>query len=146
MTLIVQLFLTARLMRFAGVAATLAVLPLVTLLGFGTLALIPSVTALMIVQVVRRSSDYAVARPTREVLYTVVPREDRYKTKSFIDTVVYRAGDQLGAWSYVLLTGLGLGITQIAIAGAVLGLAWVANGLWLGRRQDTLAIRGARTT
>ncbi|HEY0338253.1 MAG TPA: MFS transporter [Burkholderiales bacterium] len=145
-TLIVQLFLTARLMRFAGVAATLAVLPLVTLLGFGTLALIPSITALIIVQVVRRSSDYAVARPTREVLYTVVPREDRYKTKSFIDTVVYRAGDQLGAWSYVLLTGLGLGITQIAIAGAVLGLAWVANGLWLGRTQDTLAIRGARTT
>jgi AAA family ATP:ADP antiporter len=146
MTLIVQLFLTARLMRLAGVAATLAVLPLVTVLGFGTLALIPSIAALMIVQVVRRSSDYAIARPTREVLYTVVPREDRYKTKSFIDTVVYRAGDQLGAWSYVLLTGLGLGITQIAIAGALLGLAWVANGLWLGRRQDTLAVVSARTT
>ena len=146
LTLIVQLFLTARIMRLAGIAATLAVLPLVTLLGFGTLALVPSITALMIVQVVRRSSDYAIARPTREVLYTVVPREDRYKTKSFIDTVVYRTGDQLGAWSYVLLTGLGLGITQIAIAGAFLGLAWLANGLWLGRRQDRLAVLVARTT
>jgi AAA family ATP:ADP antiporter len=75
----------------------------------------------------------------REVLYTVVPREDRYKTKSFIDTVVYRAGDQVGAWSYVMLTGLGLGIAEIAIAGALVGVVWLANGYWLGRRQDRLA-------
>ena len=98
-TLVVELFLTARIVRLAGVGATLAWLPLVTIAAFGTLALLPTIAALMIVQVVRRSSDYAIARPTREVLYTVVPREDRYKAKSFIDTVVYRAGDQLGAWS-----------------------------------------------
>ena len=138
-TLIVQLFLTARIARWLGVGVTLALLPLITVLGFGTLAFAPAATALMVVQVVRRSSDYSIARPMREVLYTVVPREDRYKTKSFIDTVVYRIGDQVGAWSFVLLTSIGLEITYVAIAGAVLGLIWLGNGLWLGRRQDQLA-------
>ena len=139
-TLIVELIFTARIMKRLGVGATLAVLPMITVAGFGALALLPTLAALMAVQVARRTADYAIARPTREVLYTVVPREDRYKAKSFIDTVVYRTGDQVGAWSYVLLTGLGLNMTQVAIAGGVLGIAWLANGLWLGRRQDTLAL------
>ena len=138
-TLVIELFLTARIMKAAGVGATLAWLPLVTIAAFGTLALLPTLTALMIVQIARRSSDYAIARPTREVLYTVVPREDRYKAKSFIDTVVYRAGDQIGAWSFVLLTSFGMGLYQVAIAGSLLGLAWLGNALWLGRRQDRLA-------
>lgn len=145
-TLVVELFFTARIMKRIGVGATLAVLPLVTIAGFGTLALLPTLAALMAVQVARRAADYAIARPTREVLYTVVPREDRYKAKSFIDTVVYRTGDQVGAWSYVLLTGAGLGMTQVAIAGGVLALAWLANGLWLGRRQDVLAAAMASAT
>ncbi|HEV7801494.1 MAG TPA: MFS transporter, partial [Burkholderiales bacterium] len=140
-TLVVELFLTARIMRWLGVGGALAWLPVVTIVGFGALALVPSVAALLIVQVVRRSSDYAIARPTREVLYTVVPREDRYKAKNFIDTVVYRAGDQVGAWAYVLLMSFGLGIAEVAIAGALLALAWLVNGLWLGRRQDRMAAK-----
>jgi AAA family ATP:ADP antiporter len=143
-TLVVELFLTARIMRWIGVGAALALLPLITIAAFGTHALVPTVAALMLVQVVRRSSDYAIARPTREVLYTVVPREDRYKTKNFIDTVVYRTGDQVGAWSYVLLTTtLGLGLNEVAIAGALLGAAWLVNGLWLGRRQEKLRLASA---
>jgi AAA family ATP:ADP antiporter len=138
-TLLIQLFLTARIVRTVGIAAALALLPLITIVGFGTLALLPSAAALMAVQVARRSGDYAIARPTREVLYTVVSREDRYKAKSFIDTVIYRAGDQVGAWAYVGLGALGLGLPGIAIAGALLGAAWLANGYWLGRRQDALA-------
>ena len=145
-TLTVELFFTARILQRIGVGATLAVLPLITIAGFGTLAALPSLAALMAVQVARRAADYAIARPTREVLYTVVPREDRYKAKSFIDTVVYRTGDQVGAWSYVLLTGAGLGMTQVAIVGAALALAWLANGLWLGRRQDVLAAAMAAAT
>ncbi len=139
-TLVVELFLTARIMRWLGVGGALAWLPVVTIIAFGALALAPSIAALMIVQIVRRSSDYAIARPTREVLYTVVAREDRYKTKNFIDTVVYRAGDQVGAWSYVFLMSFGLGLTQVAVAGALLGLAWLVNGLWLGRRHKRLAL------
>jgi AAA family ATP:ADP antiporter len=137
-TLVIELFFTARIMRWLGVGATLALLPAITMLAFGALALLPTVAALMAVQVVRRSSDYAIARPTREVLYTVAAREDRYKTKNFIDTVVYRTGDQLGAWAYVLLGGIGLGIPQIAAIGALLAVAWLINGLWLGRRQELL--------
>ena len=87
---------------------TLALLPLVSIFGFGTLALVPTIAALVAYQVIRRAGNFAFARPTREVLFTVVPREDKYKAKSFIDTVVYRLGDQVGAWSYA-----GLGAARI---------------------------------
>ena len=139
LTLFVQLFLTGRIVRNLGIGRTLALLPGLTLVGFTALAVLPSLSALVIFQVLRRSGDYAVARPTREVLYTVVPREDRYKAKSFIDTVVYRGGDQVGAWSFTLLSALGLGTTGIAVAAGLLSAAWLGNALWLGRRQDRLA-------
>ncbi len=139
LTLFVQLFLTGRIVRSFGVGPTLAFLPALTIVGFGALALLPSVASLMTFQVLRRSGDYAIARPTREVLYTVVPREDRYKAKSFIDTVVYRAGDQVGAWSFTLLSWLGLSGKGIGLAAVILSAIWLVNGLWLGRRQDTMA-------
>jgi AAA family ATP:ADP antiporter len=95
----------------------------------------------VVFQVLRRSSDYAIARPTREVLYTVVPREDRYKAKSFIDTVVYRGGDQIGAWTYALVAMASFGSTLIAAIAIGLAALWLINGLWLGRRQALLASR-----
>ena len=141
LTLFVQLFLTGRIVRAAGVGPTLAFLPALTIVGFGALALVPTLASLVAFQVLRRSGDYAVARPTREVLYTVVAREDRYKAKSFIDTVVYRGGDQVGAWSFTFLTWPGFGTIGIAIAAGVLSAAWLANALWLGRRQDAMATK-----
>jgi len=141
LTLFVQLFLTGRIVRAAGVGPTLAFLPALTIVGFGALAVVPTLASLVAFQVLRRSGDYAVARPTREVLYTVVAREDRYKAKSFIDTVVYRGGDQVGAWSFTFLTWLGFGTIGIAIAAGVLSVAWLANALWLGRRQDAMATK-----
>jgi AAA family ATP:ADP antiporter len=139
LTLIVQLFFTGRIVGLLGIGLTLMVLPLLTLFGFTTLALMPAVSTLVVFQVLRRSSNYAVARPTREVLYTVVPREDRYKAKNFIDTVVYRAGDQIGAWSYALVAMFGFG--QGALAGIAVALAalWLVNAWWLGRQQDAMA-------
>src|SRR5581483_5824650 len=100
--------------------------------GFGTLAVMPAVSSLVVFQVLRRSSDYAIARPTREVLYTVLPREDRYKAKSFIDTVVYRAGDQIGAWAYALIAMIGFGHAVVAGIAMALAAMWLINGLWLG--------------
>jgi AAA family ATP:ADP antiporter len=79
------------------------------------------------------------------VLYTVVPREDRYKAKSFIDTVVYRAGDQIGAWSFTLLSWLGLSGKEIGLAAVILSAIWLVNGLWLGRSQDRMAAEETRT-
>ena len=90
----------------------------------------------------RRAGDYAIARPTREVLFTVVPREDRYKTKGFIDTFVYRLGDQVGAWSVALLGGLES--TTTALAAIPIGAIWLVTGLWLGRREEVLEACSAR--
>jgi AAA family ATP:ADP antiporter len=70
---------------------------------------------------------------------TVVAREDKYKTKSFIDTVVYRLGDQAGAWSWVLLGVVGLGAGATAWVAVPLSVVWLANAWWLGRRQERLA-------
>jgi AAA family ATP:ADP antiporter len=140
-TLVVQLFFTGRIVGILGVGVTLAILPALTLLGFGALAALPAVSTLVVFQVLRRSSDYAIARPTREVLYTVVPREDRYKAKSFIDTVVYRGGDQVGAWAYALIAMTGFGSALMATIAIGLAVVWLINGLWLGRRQALLASR-----
>lgn len=139
LTLCVQLFFTARILRRFGVALTLGILPLFTMLGFAALAVAPVIAALVAFQVLRRAANFALARPTRELLYTVLPREDKYKAKSFIDTVVYRAGDQVGSWSYLLLSAMGLGIAGVALVAVPLSALWLANSLWLGRRQSKMA-------
>ena len=110
-----------------------------TIIGFGALALLPTIAVVAIFQVLRRAGDYAIARPTREVLFTVLPREDRYKTKSFIDTVVYRTGDQLGIWLASLLSSPGLGTAGVALVAIPFAVVWLLNALWLGRRQELLA-------
>ena len=141
LTLGAQLFLTERLLRLLGVALTLTLLPALSVLGFATVGLAPTVAVIVAFQVLRRAGNFAVARPTREVLFTVIPREDKYKAKSFIDTVVYRSGDQLGAWSFALLSFIGLGLTGIAFVAVPVSAAWLLNGLWLGRKQETMAGR-----
>ena len=138
LTLGAQLFLTHRLLRRVGVAVTLAILPALSILGFGTLASMPTIAVLVGYQVLRRAGNFAFARPTREVLFTVVPREDKYKAKSFIDTVVYRLGDQVGAWSYAGLGLLGIGMTGIALVAVPISCAWLVNGWWLGRKQEKM--------
>jgi AAA family ATP:ADP antiporter len=139
LTLGVQLFLTGRIVMLVGVALALAFLPALTFIGFGGLAVMPSLSTIAVFQVLRRAGDYAIARPTREVLFTVVPREDRYKAKSFIDTFVYRLGDQVGAWSVALLRGLGDNVATVALVAMPITALWFVNALWLGRRQATLA-------
>ena len=141
LTLVVQLFLTSRMVVLLGVALTLGLLPALTIAGFGALALAPTVMAVALFQVLRRAADYAVTRPARELLYTVASREDRYKAKSLIDTVIYRTGDQLGAWSVALLRAVGLGAAQVSFAAIPLAALWLVNALWLGRRQERLAAR-----
>lgn len=139
LTLAVQLFLTARIVLTLGVALTLGVLPALTIVGFGAIALLPTIMAVAGFQVIRRAADYAVARPARELLYTVASREDRYKAKSVIDTVIYRVGDQVGAWSVTLLRAAGLGAPQVSVAAIPLAALWLINALWLGRRQERMA-------
>jgi AAA family ATP:ADP antiporter len=139
LTLLVQLFVTGRFLRRFGVGITAAVLPFLTLVGFGILAVAPTLAVLVAVQVLRRVGNFGLARPTREVLFTVVAREDKYKAKSVIDTVVYRAGDQAGSWSYALLAMAGLGTAGVALVALPVAAVWLGNALWLGRRQKVMA-------
>jgi AAA family ATP:ADP antiporter len=138
-TLIVQVFLTGRLVSWFGVAAILSLLPAVSMLGFGAIFLMPTLAAVAAFQVARRAGNFALTQPARQVLYTVVSREDRYKAKNFIDTAIYRAGDQVGAWSYALIGMLGWGIKEAGIVSVAVSAVWLVNSLWLGRRQEALA-------
>jgi ATP:ADP antiporter, AAA family len=135
LTIVVQIFLTGRVLKWLGVGLTLAMLPAISFFGFLAIGIMPGLGLLAFFQVLRRAMNYALSRPAREVLFTVLRREDKYKAKSFMDTFVYRAGDQIGAWSYPLLTWLGLGLTGISFVAAPLAAAWCALSLWLGRRQ-----------
>lgn len=139
LTLATQTFATGRAVKRWGVAAALAFLPVLSVVGFGVLGLAPTIAVLMTFQVLRRAGNFAVARPTREVLFTVVPRSDRYKAKTFIDTVVYRAGDQIGAWAYAPLAALGAGVAGISTVAVVLALVATVNAVWLGRRMQQRA-------
>ena len=118
----------------------LALLPALTMAGFGALALAPSLPRSPCFQVMRRAGDYAIARPAREILYTVVSREDRYKAKSFIDTFVYRLGDQLGIWTSPWLSEIGA--RAVPLVAMAITAGWLAVALWLGRRQRALEAAG----
>lgn len=136
LTLVTQTVATGWCIRVFGLMTALLFLPVLSLAGFGLLGLIPTTTILMGFQVVRRAGNFAVNRPAREVLFTVVPPVDRYKTKGFIDTVVYRAGDQIGAWAYAPMAALGLGIPGVSAVAAGLSVVSIVNAWWLGRRAE----------
>jgi AAA family ATP:ADP antiporter len=131
--LVVQLFFTGRIVLTIGVALALAIVPLITMGGFAALAVSPTLTMIAAFQVVRRGLEYAITRPAREVIYTVVSREDRYKSKGFIDTFVYRLGDQVGIWSATLFNGIGASVAPIAAIGVA--AVWLVVALWLGGQQ-----------
>lgn len=139
LTLLLQIFFTGRLMKFLGVTVTLLFMPVLSLFGFAAMGIAPVLTVLAVFQVVRRASTFAFMRPAREVLFTVLRREDKYKAKSFIDTFGYRCGDQFGAWSYGGLQALGLGVSTISYIAVPIVACWCALGIWLGRKQGALA-------
>lgn len=137
-TILTQAFLTARILQRIGVGLTLAVLPAVAALGFVTLGMAPTalaLSALLVVRVLYDSSRHALAKPAREVLFTRVEREQRYKSKAFIDAAVYRGGDLLSGWIYVGLAALGMTVGAIALAAAPVAVAWALLGRRLGREE-----------
>ena len=139
LTVLVQIFLTGRLLKWFGVGVTLAILPALSVVGFTAMGARPTLLLLVIFLTVRRAGNFAVARPARETLFTVVSREDKYKAKNFIDTVVYRTGDQIGAWSSRALSWSGLGLTGVSFVAAPIAVVWLFVSLWLGRRQSAMA-------
>jgi len=139
LTLLLQIFLTGRLMKFLGVTVTLLFMPVLSLFGFAAMGIAPVIAMLATFQVARRASTFAFMRPAREVLFIVLRREDKYKAKSFIDTFGYRCGDQLGAWSYSGLQAVGLGLSAISFIAVPIVAGWCALGVWLGCKQRALA-------
>lgn len=131
------IFGTPRLASRFGLTATLGLVPFIIVAGLLMVFISPMLWVVVCLQVVRRAGNYAITRPGREMLYTAVDRESRFKAKSVIDIVVYRGGDMVTAWAFTGLTqGLGLGIGAVALVGAIIAGAWTAVGCLLGRNYD----------
>jgi ATP:ADP antiporter, AAA family len=129
--LLLQLLAVRHAVRWLGLGVTLALMPLISLLGFALLAFTPTLMLVALLQVVRRSVGFGFAKPANDMLYSVVTPEEKYKAKNFIDTAVYRGGDLVGTWTIRALWGLG--ISGIALAMLPFALLWVLIALWLGR-------------
>jgi AAA family ATP:ADP antiporter len=138
LTIVGQVLVTARIIAYFGVSLTLALIPAAVALGFLALAVFPTLAVLVTFQIVRRAGNFAIARPTREILYTVVSREQKYKSKNFIDTVVYRGGDAISGWLHTGLAAAGMGLSAIALVAVPVALAWLYTGVALGRKQEVL--------
>lgn len=137
-TILTQTLLTARIVRRIGIGATLAVLPMVAALGFIALGGAPAsiaLTVLLIVRVLYDSCRHALAKPAREVLFTRLSREERYKSKAFIDAAVYRGGDLLSSWIYAGLAALGMTAGVIALTAVPVALFWALLGRRLGQNE-----------
>lgn len=141
LAILTQLFFTGRIARRMGVGVLLVAVPLVMVAGFLWLALAPVFAVFVVVMVVRRAGEYALVRPGREMLYTVLPAKQKYRAKNFIDTVVYRGGDALSGWVKRGLDVLGEHPQLAMLIGAGIALGWAATGGWLGRRQRRLEQR-----
>ena len=136
-TLITQIFITTRLIRKLGVGWTLAILPLVTVAGFAVLAIWPLYGVMALFQALHRATRYAISRPARETLFSVVPPSEKYKAKPLIDVFLYRGGDVAGAGIQGALSALGT-ITLMAAATVPFAAVWCALSIALGRAQQRL--------
>ena len=139
LTLVTQIFLTSRLIKWFGLAAVMAIIPVLLAIGFSILGISPVLAVLLVVQVIRRAGNYAVMRPAREMLYVVLSREEKYKAKNFIDTVVYRTGDAVSAWVYAGMRSVGMSLSTIALIAVPLALVWAWVAFGLGRQQTKIA-------
>jgi AAA family ATP:ADP antiporter len=128
------LFATGRIVTKFGMPATIAMVPIIICIGLLVLAISPLLGVVMILQIIRRAGNYAVTRPAREMLFTLVNQETRFKSKPVIDIVAYRGGDMLTAWLFTGLTqGLGLGLAAVAAIGAGIASLWALVGIYLGK-------------
>jgi AAA family ATP:ADP antiporter len=133
LAVVTALFATGRLTTRFGMSKTLALIPFLMVGGWLVVAASPALATLVGVQIIRRAGNYAITRPGREMLFTLVDNETRFKSKPVIDTVVYRGGDVASAWFYTkLVSTFGLGLAGVAVVGAVIAAAWVATGWRLG--------------
>lgn len=137
LTIITAIFATGRIASRFGLAKTLMLVPLIVAVGFLAVAVNPMLAVVLVSWVILKAGNYAITRPGREMLYTLVNREDRFKAKPVIDIVVYRGGDTLASWAFAGLTAaLGFGLGAVAAIGAAIAVVWAVVGFYLGRSYD----------
>jgi AAA family ATP:ADP antiporter len=137
LTFVMAFFVTGRIVSRAGMPTALALMPILVGAGLVILAFAPILTVLLALQVFRRGGNYGLTRPAREMLYTKVTQEERFKAKPVIDIVVYRGGDAISGTLFSYLTdGVGLGLAAVAAVGSGIAAVWAAAGAWLGKRFD----------
>ncbi|PCJ50227.1 MAG: MFS transporter [Gammaproteobacteria bacterium] len=137
LTIVGGLFITSRLSTKLGLGWTLAVIPIIVMGGLLSVAMVPLLSVVVLLQIFRRGGNYAITRPAREMLFTYVDQETRFKAKPIIDVVVYRGGDVFWGWGFTGLTQiLGLGMAAIAVVGAAIAGCWAMVGLLLGRSAE----------
>lgn len=141
LTIFFQVYLTARIIRWLNVGVALALIPVAVAVGFVALGLYPTLATLVVVQVIYRAGRYGITKPAREVLFTVVSREEKYKSKAFIDAAVYRGGDLVSGWVYAGLAWVGLSLGVIALIAAPVAAVWAIAALGLGARGDVMAAK-----
>jgi AAA family ATP:ADP antiporter len=139
LTIVLQTLIAARVIQWIGIGPSLAVLPVAAGIGFLWMGSVPILSVLIVLQVAYRGVRYGLAKPAREVLFTVVSRDEKYKSKAFLDAAVYRGGDLMSGWIYAGLSAAGLTIGAIALTAAPLTALWAFVGVRLGRRQEELA-------
>ena len=133
--IVTALFATSRMATRLGMAATLALIPVLMVGGWLIVAATPLLTVLIGLQIARRAGNYAITKPGREMLFTLVDSETRYKAKPVVDIVIYRGGDMVTAWFYGLLTAtFGLGLAGVATIAAGIAALWALSGVYLGRQ------------
>lgn len=135
LAIVTQAFFTGRIAQRLGLGVLLAAVPFVVAAGFVALAVAPTFAVFVFVMIARRAGEYAFVRPGREMLFTVVPAEEKYKAKNFIDTVVYRGSDALSGWLKTAIEMVAQQPAVAAVAGTVIAAVWGASGLWLARLQ-----------
>ena len=131
--LVAQLLIVKRVVGRFGIGVSLALMPIVSIAGFAVLAVNPTLAVVAILTVARRALGFGFAKPTTDMLYSVVTPEEKYKTKNFMDTAIYRGGDLVGTWSIRGLQGLGMGISAISWIMLPFAALWTVVALWLGR-------------
>lgn len=134
LAILTAMFVTSRITTRFGMATTLALIPALMTIGMLVIALSPVVAVVAGMWIARRAGNYAITRPGREMLFTIVDRETRFKAKPVIDIVLYRGGDMVSAWAFTLLTTVvGLGLGGVAAVGALIAAVWAFVGAYLGR-------------
>ena len=131
LALIGQLFIVKHVVKRFGIGRSLVLLPIVSVVGFIMLAMDPVLAVVALLTVVRRGLGFGFSKPTTDMLYSVVTPEEKYKTKNFIDTAVYRAGDLIGTWTVKYI--MGFGISAVSLIMLPFAIIWAVLALWLGR-------------